>query len=219
MLTQLTATLTMLITNLYISTGLLGIAVAMAIESCLIPLPSEIVMPVAGIIIQQHKILANTNPFLSLLVVAIAGSVGGLAGSLVAYGIGYAGGRPLVLKYGRYLLISQRDAVRADIFFARWGSATTFFSRLLPVIRTYISLPAGITRMSLVKFSVYTFLGSLPWCFALAYMGYILGNHLAAISSVFHGLDVVVLLVFAALVAFYIYHHTRPEKEISSLST
>src|SRR5947199_3185998 len=147
LLTHLTDILTTLITNLYVSTGLLGIVLAMAIESCCIPLPSEIVMPVAGILLSINKLLVGTNGVVSLLLVALAGAVGCLIGSVAAYGIGYSGGRPLMLKYGRYVLISHHDADKADEFFKRWGSATAFFSRLLPVIRTFISLPAGILNM------------------------------------------------------------------------
>ena len=117
MLTHLTDTLTLLITNLYVTTGLIGIIIAMAIESCCIPLPSEIVMPLAGIMLVSGKLLHGTNSLLGLVLVALAGAVGCLIGSIAAYGIGYGGGRPLMLKYGRYLLISQHDADKADHFF------------------------------------------------------------------------------------------------------
>src|SRR5438874_7284956 len=138
LLVSLTDTLTQLITNLYVSTGLLGIVLAMAIESCCIPLPSEIVMPVAGILLSTHKLLAGTNSVVSLLLVALAGAAGCLIGSIAAYGIGYSGGRSLMLKYGRYVLISQHDADKADAFFQRWGSATAFFSRLLQIGRAHV---------------------------------------------------------------------------------
>ena len=212
MLTHLTDTLTNLITNLYVVTGLFGIIVAMAIESCCIPLPSEIVMPLAGIMIANGKLLSGTNTFVALLLVALAGSIGCLIGSIVAYGIGYSGGRPLMLKYGRYVLISQHDADRADAFFQRWGSATAFFSRLLPVVRTYISLPAGIAKMPFVKFCIYSFLGSFPWSLALAYVGLVLGNHLGTLSPIFHSLDVVILVVVVLLVALYIWRHIRNDR-------
>src|SRR5260370_1363965 len=143
MLDHLTDTITTFITSLYVTAGLAGIVLAMAIESCCIPLPSEIVMPLAGVTIVTGKLLAGVNFGLSLILVALAGSIGCLIGSVAAYGIGYAGGRPLMLKYGRYVLISQHDADRADHFFQKVGSATVFFARLLPVVRTYISLPAG----------------------------------------------------------------------------
>src|SRR5260370_38792784 len=136
----------------------------MAIESCCIPLPSEIVMRLAGVMFVSGKLLPGSNSLVGLILIALAGAVGCLIGSIAAYGIGYAGGRPLMLKYGRYLLISQHDADKADHFFQKWGSATAFFSRLLPVVRTYISLPAGIAKMPFAKFCLYTFLGSFPWC-------------------------------------------------------
>jgi membrane protein DedA with SNARE-associated domain len=213
LLAHLTDTLTLLITNFYISTGLLGIAVAMAIESCCIPLPSELVMPIAGIMVAQGKILSGTNPLLSMFLVALAGSIGGLAGSIVAYGIGYKGGRPLMLNYGRYVLISQHDADLADRFFQRYGSAAAFISRLLPVVRTYISLPAGITKMPFGKFCIYSFLGSLPWCFLLAYIGTIIGNNLTALSPVFHALDAVVVVAVVVLVVLYIWIHIRNDRK------
>ena len=220
MLTNLTNSLTTLITNLYLVTGLFGIVVAMAIESCCIPLPSEIVMPIAGILLSQatlQKHLPGTSPsfplWLNLLFVALAGSIGCLIGSIAAYGIGYAGGRPLMLKYGRYVLISQHDADRADRFFLRWGSATAFFSRLLPVVRTYISLPAGITKMPFGKFCLYTFLGSFPWCVLLAYIGTILGNNLDKLSPIFHDLDVVIIVLVVVLIVLYIWRHIRNDRQ------
>jgi membrane protein DedA with SNARE-associated domain len=212
LLNHLIEALTGLITNLYVSTGLVGIAIAMAVESCCIPLPSEIVMPLAGVMLSQGRLLEGINFWLALVLVALAGSLGCLAGSMLAYAIGASGGRPLLLKYGRYILISQHDADRADAFFRRWGSATTFFSRLLPVIRTYISLPAGIARMPFARFCLYTFLGSLPWCLLLAYLGTVLGNHLQTLASVFHGLDGLILLALLILVVLYVWRHIRNDR-------
>ena len=220
MLANLTSSLTTLITNLYLITGLLGIVIAMAIESCCIPLPSEIVMPVAGILAAQataQRHLPGTSPsfplWLNLVLIALAGSLGCLIGSIAAYGIGYGGGRPLMLKYGRYVLISQHDADKADSFFQRWGSLTTFFGRLLPVVRTYISLPAGIARMPFGKFCLYTFLGSFPWCLLLAYIGTILGNNLDKLSPIFHSLDVVILVLVVLLVVLYVWRHIRNDRK------
>ena len=127
MLTHITDSLTQWITNLYAITGLFGIVVAMAIESCCIPLPSEIVMPLAGVMIAQGTVLPGTDSLLAIFLVALTGAIGCLIGSTVAYGIGYKGGRPLMLKYGRYVLISQHDADKADAFFQRSGSATASF--------------------------------------------------------------------------------------------
>nr|BBH95641.1 hypothetical protein KTA_38400 [Thermogemmatispora argillosa] len=212
MLNHLIEALTSLITNLYVSTGLVGIIVAMAIESCCIPLPSEIVMPLAGVMLAQGRLLPGLHPWLALLLVALSGALGCLLGSMLAYAIGASGGRPLMLKYGRYVLISQHDADKADEFFRRWGSATTFFSRLLPVVRTYISLPAGITKMPFGRFCLYTFLGSLPWCLALAYAGTVLGNHLDTLAPIFHSLDGVIVLAFLVLVVLYIWRHIRNDR-------
>jgi len=209
LLNSLIDALTHLINTLYATTGLVGIMIAMATESCLIPLPSEIVMPLAGIMIQQHKILAGVPLPLSLILVGLAGAFGCLIGSLAAYGIGYKGGRPLILKYGRYVLISQHDADKADEFFNRWGSATAFFSRLLPVVRTYISLPAGISKMPLLKFCIYTFLGSFPWCVALAYAGTIVGDNLEVLSPIFHTFDLVIVVLLVVLVVLYVWRHFR----------
>src|SRR6266852_6058843 len=213
LLAHLTDTITTFITSLYVTAGLAGIVLAMAIESCCIPLPSEIVMPLAGVMIVTGKLLAGVNFGLSLILVALAGSIGCLIGSVAAYGIGYAGGRPLMLKYGRYVLISQHDADRADHFFQKWGSATVFFDRLLPVVRTYISLPAGIAKMPFAKFCIYTVLGSFPWCLLLAYVGTIIGGNLATLSPIFHTFDVVILIVLVVLIALYIRRHIRNDRK------
>lgn len=221
LLTNLTNAITVWIFNLYGFTGLAGIVLAMAIESCCIPLPSEIVMPVAGIIIGSYYTsnplqLPGTSPsfpiWLNLLLVALAGATGCLIGSIAAYYIGYKGGRPLLLKYGRYVLISQHDADKADRFFQRWGSPTSFFSRLLPVVRTYISLPAGIAEMPFAKFCVFTFLGSFPWCLLLAYLGTVLGAHLEKITPYFRSFEIVILLALVLLVGLYIWRHIRNDR-------
>jgi membrane protein DedA with SNARE-associated domain len=201
------------LSQIYATTSWFGIMIAMAIESCGIPLPSELVMPLGGALIAKKTILSNLDPNLAVFIIALAGAVGCLLGSMLAYFIGYKGGRPLILKYGRYVLLSQHDADKADAFFQRWGSATAFFSRLLPVVRTYISFPAGISKMPFVKFCLYSFLGSLPWCYFLAYAGYLLGPKIEQINSVFHGLDVVIAVAFVLLVAFYIWHHVSNDRK------
>lgn len=196
-----------LITNWYTTTGYVGIILAMALESCCIPLPSEIVMPLAGYFVYKGTF--------TLPGVAIAGAVGCVIGSAVAYAIGASGGRPLLLRYGKYILISKADSDRADRWFAHYGAPVAFFSRLLPVVRTYISLPAGISRMNFWKFIAFTLLGSLPWTFALAFVGYKLGDkiqHASQLSTIFHGLDVVILLVLLALIALYVYRHVQKDR-------
>lgn len=213
-------TLFNLISHWYVSTGYLGIILAMALESCCIPLPSEIVMPLAGLFVATSAATATGR--LSLIGVALAGAVGCLLGSAVAYGIGASGGRPLLLKYGKYVLISQADSDRADRWFAKYGSPVAFFSRLLPVIRTYISLPAGVSRMNFTKFMIYTFLGSLPWSLALAYLGYVFGpalqQKMASLSNVFHGLDVVIILALLIGAGLYIYRHVKADRAATSQS-
>ncbi len=204
-----------LISQWYIATGYIGIVLAMALESCLIPLPSEIVMPLAGLFVTTG--MATSTGKLDLVGVALAGAMGCLIGSAVAYWIGAAGGRPLVLRYGRYILISQADSDRADRWFAKYGSSVAFFSRLLPVVRTYISLPAGISRMNFGKFMLYTFLGSLPWTFALAYVGYLFGpalqQKITELSTIFHGLDIAIIAVFLALAGLYVYRHIQHDRK------
>jgi membrane protein DedA with SNARE-associated domain len=210
-----------LIKQWYISTGYVGIVLAMAVESCCIPLPSEIVMPLAGYFVycSGNQVSAATscppNVSFTLLGVGLAGAIGCVIGSTIAYAIGATGGRPLLLRYGRYVLISHADSDRADRWFARWGAPAAFFGRLLPVIRTYISLPAGISRMNFWKFLVFTLLGSLPWTFTLAWIGMRLGNKIdqaTQLSSVFHGLDVVVLVLLLGGVAYYVYRHVTRDR-------
>ena len=212
LLADITTSITNFVTSLYVHTGLIGILLAMAIESCCIPLPSEIVMPLAGIMLVTGKILGGIGFLPGLILVALAGALGCTVGSIAAYGIGYAGGRPLMLKYGRYVLISQHDADKADAFFKKYGSATAFFSRLLPVVRTYISLPAGIAKMPFAKFVVYSFLGSFPWSLLLAYAGTLIGGNLSKLTPIFHGLDIVIIVAVVVLVALYIWRHIRNDR-------
>ena len=168
MLHGIVAAVAGLITATISAMGYPGIVLLMAIESACIPLPSEIIMPFAGY-------LVFTGRF-NLVLVATAGAIGCNLGSAVAYEVGDYGGRPFVERWGAYVLISRRDLERADRFFARCGDSPCFVARLLPVVRTFIALPAGIARMPQLRFHVYTFLGSWPWCFVLAYVGYVLGE-------------------------------------------
>ena len=194
-----------LISSFIISTisamGYAGIVLLMAIESACIPLPSEIILPFSGYLILSGRF--------SLWGVALAGALGCNLGSLVAYYAGAFGGRSFLIKYGRYLLISRRDMDMADRWFEHYGQWTVFFARLLPVIRTFIALPAGIVRMDVRKFHIYTFLGSFPWCLALAYMGYELGVHWDGLRPYFHKFDFLIGgLLIAGAVAF-LWHHLK----------
>ena len=186
------------------ASGYAGVALLMAIESACIPLPSEIIMPFSGY-------LVFTGRF-DLVAVATAGAIGCNLGSTVAYAIGYYGGRPLVEKWGAYVMVSRRDLALVDRFFDRFGGITVFVSRLLPVVRTFIALPAGIARMPQLKFQVYTFLGSWPWCFALAYIGAKLGERWETdptLREIFHRFDVLIVAVFALAIIWYVWRHWR----------
>ncbi len=196
---KILAVLFTFISSIISATSYAGIALLMAIESACIPLPSELIMPFAGYLVFQGK--------LNLFWAATAGALGCNLGSLVAYEIGYYGGRPLVEKFGSYILMGRRELDWADKFFLRWGQAAVFVGRLLPVIRTFIALPAGIARMPRGKFHFYTFLGSWPWCFGLGYLGMKLGENWRSLSQYFHRFDAVIGVLLLAGLAYFIYSH------------
>jgi membrane protein DedA with SNARE-associated domain len=174
-----------------------GVFIGMTLESTGLPLPSEIIMAFAGYVVWEGQ--------LTLLGITLAGTLGCLTGSLIAYGIGAYGGRPLLERYGKYVLIRKNELDRGEQWFAKHGESAVFISRLLPVVRTYISFPAGIVRMDLRKFSVYTFLGSLPFCFAFAYAGVALGPHWHSITRISRYFSVAVIVGLAVLVGYLIY--------------
>ena len=181
------------------ASGYAGVALLMAIESACIPLPSELIMPFAGYLVYEGRF--------NLWWVATAGAIGCNLGSLVAYEIGCYGGRPLVEKYGRWILLSRRELDWSDRFFQRWGHLAVFVGRLLPVIRTFIALPAGVARMPRLRFHIYTFLGSWPWCLALAWLGLKLGENWRDLGRYFHRFDAVIGAVLAAGVAWFVWSH------------
>ena len=182
-------------------TGYAGVAILMAIESACIPLPSELIMPFAGY-------LVSTGQF-NLYWVATAGAVGCNLGSVIAYEIGYYGGRPLVERYGSYILMSQHDVDLADRFFKRFGGGAIFLGRLLPVVRTFIALPAGIARMPRIPFHLYTFLGSWPWCFGLAWLGVKLGDHWMDLKPYFLKFKEVILVLLILGVVWFVRTHWK----------
>jgi membrane protein DedA with SNARE-associated domain len=198
-----------LIQSLFDSVGWFGVFVAMTIESACIPLPSEVTMPLAGWMLVKNKGLGLDW----VLIAGLLGAVGNLAGSLIAYGVGAWGGRPFLLKYGKYMLISRHDIDLADTWFNRYGELTVFATRLLPVVRTFISFPAGVTRMNLAKFSVYTFLGALPWSAALAYAGFVAGEYWESIRAVMRPFDVPIILVCVALFGLFVYRKIKAGRE------
>jgi len=184
--------------------GYSGIVLLMAIESACIPLPSEIIMPFSGYLVSTGQ--------MNLWLVGLAGAVGCVLGSLVAYWAGSKGGRPLIEKYGRYVLVSRHDLDLADRWFANYGEVIVFVSRLLPAIRTFIAFPAGVARMNLKRFVIYTFAGSLPWCLGLAYVGQKLGekwNQDDTLKTWFHRFDFVIGIVVVLLAAWWIWRHIK----------
>lgn len=176
-----------------------GVALMMGIESACVPLPSEIIMPFSGYLVSIGKF--------SLWGVALAGAIGCVLGSAVAYWVGAWGGRVAIEKYGKYILITKHDLDLADKFFAKYGNAAVFISRLLPVIRTFISLPAGIAKMDFPKFIVYTFLGSLPFCYFLAYVGKKLGDNWNTLGVYFHKFDLAIGVVILIGVIWFVKRH------------
>ncbi len=184
--------------------GYAGIVLLMAIESACIPLPSEIIMPFSGYLVYTGQ--------LNLWIVSIAGAFGCVLGSLVAYWVGMYGGRPMIERYGRYLLISHHDIDLADRWFERFGEVIVFASRLLPVIRTFIAFPAGVARMNLKKFVIYTFAGSLPWCLGLAYVGQKLGEQWdtnPTLKTLFHRFDFVIGIAIVAAAVWWVWRHLK----------
>jgi membrane protein DedA with SNARE-associated domain len=191
--------------------GYSGVILLMAIESACIPLPSEIIMPFSGYLVSTGQ--------LNLWAVAVAGAVGCVLGSLVAYWVGMFGGRPVIEKYGRFVLLSRHDLDIADRWFATHGEIIVFVSRLLPAIRTFIAFPAGVARMNLKRFIIYTFAGSLPWCLGLAYVGQKLGekwNKDDTLKTWFHRFDFVIGIVAVLAVAWLVRRHIKSSRSESA---
>ncbi len=189
----------------YDAIGWPGVVVMMAIESAAIPLPSELIMPAAGWFLVKDRGLG----WEWIILAGLFGALGNTLGSWLAYEVAARGGRPLLERYGRYLLISRHDLDRADAWFRRYGPVATFFSRVLPVVRTFISLPAGIARMNRGIFLALTFLGSFPWSVALAAGGYKLGENYERLRNWMRPADIPILVVLVVLIAWLGYRHVR----------
>jgi membrane protein DedA with SNARE-associated domain len=184
--------------------GYSGIVLLMAIESACIPLPSEIIMPFSGYLVSRGE--------MNLWAVGVAGAVGCVLGSWVAYYAGMYGGRPFIEKYGRYILLSRHDLDMADRWFAKYGELIVFSARLLPAIRTFIAFPAGVSRMNMTRFTIYTFAGSLPWCLGLAYVGQKLGEQWDkndTLKTWFHRFDFLIGIVGLLAVAWWVWRHIK----------
>jgi membrane protein DedA with SNARE-associated domain len=181
-----------------------GVVLLMAIESACIPLPSEIIMPFAGYLVYQGRFTLHGA--------ALAGAIGCVVGSIPAYYLGQYGGRPIIEKYGRYVLLSHRELDFADKVFTRWGEWVVLAGRLLPIIRTFIAFPAGVSRMPMGKFIVFTFVGSYPWCLALTWAGAKLGaawHTDPRLKALYHRFELVIVVAFVALAAWFVWSKLR----------
>ena len=193
---------------LYRAIGYVGVLLAMAIESACIPLPSEIVLPLAGWMVARGE--------WELWPAVIAATVGNTLGSVVAYWVGALGGRPIIARYGKYVLVSAHEMDIADRWFAKYGEAAVFFSRMLPVVRTFISFPAGVSRMNFARFIIYSTLGALPWSLALIYAGKLLGDNWIVVRQSLHGVDYFIAAVVLALVGYFVYRKLTSRKAVGT---
>lgn len=173
----------------------------MAIESCNIPIPSELILPFGGYLVSTGR--------LTFFAAALAGTIGGTIGSLLSYYIGLFGGRPFLDRYGRYFGATPDRIAMAENWFNRYHIWTVFFTRLLPGIRTFISLPAGVARVNIALFTLYTFLGTLIWSLFLTYVGFALGVHWEIVSSWFHRVDLLLLVAILLLIAYWLWRRLR----------
>jgi len=181
--------------------GYPGVFFLMLVESCGIPMPSEIIMPFSGFLVAVGK--------MNFWAVSFVGAFANLAGSLIAYWIGLKGGRALIEKWGKYILISKCDLDLADRWFMRFGNWTVFFGRLLPVVRTYISFPAGIAKMEMKRFSLYTFAGALPWSILFTWLGVKMGDNWEQIREKLHNFDLAIVVLIIIGIAWYIWRHIK----------
>ncbi|HWE23287.1 MAG TPA: DedA family protein [Myxococcales bacterium] len=185
--------------------GYPGVALLMAIESCCIPLPSEMIMPFAGWLVATGRF--------SLWGIALAGAAGCVIGSIPAYYAGQYGGRAFIHKYGRYVLMSAEHLDLAERFFQRRGEITVLIARLLPVVRTFIAFPAGVARMPMGKFILYTFVGSFPWCLGLGWVGMKVGEHRELLTPWFHRADAVIVALVLLGVAWFVWKQTKSRRQ------
>ena len=209
MLEALDAIVLPFLESLYERFGYVGVVIAMTIESCAIPLPSELILPFAGWSVSRGLVEPLTSSPWSYWGAVVAGVLGNTLGSLASYAIGAYGGRPLVERYGKYVLISAHDLALAERWFARFGEVTVFFSRMLPIVRTFISVPAGIARMSLWRFTLFSVLGAIPWVMLLVWGGMQLGDHWLELKQSLKGLDYLVAALIVAAVGIFVWRHVR----------
>jgi len=200
--------------DVYDFMGWFGVIVLMAIESTAIPLPSEIIMPLAG----WRLVLDKGHGIPYVFLAGFWGAVGSLIGSLVEYYISRAGGRPFIEKYGKYVLITHKDLDRADRWFRTRGELTVFVARMIPGVRGFISIPAGIARMNVVRFSIFTFLGALPWTLGLAWGGYLLGENYVDIRAVSKPFDIPIIGIVTVIVIWFLWRRIKEVRADSAAS-
>lgn len=192
------------LTTLFQSMNWTGVVFIMALESANIPIPSEVTMPLSGWLLVQAK---GGTAIEAFLLGGWWGALGCTLGSIINYAIGYYGGRPLVEKYGKYIMINPDDLEHADKWFARWGDWTALLSRLLPIVRTFISFPAGVARIRFRSFAVLSFIGSFVWCGALALGGWYFGDHWEELRAIMRPFDIPIAIAILAALAYYVYRH------------
>ncbi len=207
MIANIIDSLVQFVSNIIGTTGYPGIIILMAIESACIPLPSEIIMPFSGFLVSTGK--------LNLHAVAFAGAFGNLLGSIVAYVVGYFGGRSFVLRYKKYIFLREHELRIAEKFFEKWGGATVFFTRMMPIVRTYISLPAGLAKMNFPSFCILTFVGSIPWAYLLTYAGLILGENWREIKRYTELIDILVILAILGVIIYLIVRKKRKRESMN----
>jgi membrane protein DedA with SNARE-associated domain len=202
------------------SIGYWGIFVLMILESTMVPIPSTLVMPFAGYLAQQGKLDHWGSPLLSLTVVILCNGIGAIVGSLACYVLGAAGGKPLLVRYGKYVLVREEDLKKTEKFFADHGQGTIFIARLLPVVRHFISIPAGIARMNVGKFTLQTFLGATVWGGGLAVFGYEVGQNWYSIAKYLKRADLIVgsLLILTVLILVIRWYRKRSKAKAGTLA-
>lgn len=188
--------------NFITASGVLAVFLLMTAESALIPIPSEVIMPFAGALAGLGK--------MNLIEAILAGTLGNVLGSYIAWIIGRTGGRAIVVRLGRYVRIKEEDLHKAEVWFAKRGEAAVLIGRVLPVVRTFISLPAGVAEMKPLRFGIFTFLGALPWCAALAAIGYALGANWSHVANYVKYAGYLIALVIVIVVVRFFLNRFRP---------
>ena len=205
-----------LVTQIYSAVGYLGVALWVAIESVIIPIPSELVLPFAGFLVGQGTAIEPlTGQPWNVVLVTLFGTLGATLGALIAYAIGWYGGRPIIERWGRYLGITPDDLDRADDFFARHGDAAAFFGRMVPVIRSLVSFAAGVAHMRLGRFILFTFLGSLPWTLLLVVAGMVMGANWEEIGGILKRFEYLVVAILAVIALLWIWFRIVKPRRVS----